>query len=151
MSVVRADAPVEQPVSGADHVELARLVTEAAWRVDLGKADTLHELFVDDGELVMGQTVLRGRNAIEAWGHGLVDAQTYRCIRHVCGNMRFVHDGPDAARGITVLTVFMVAGNAPASTLPWTVGEDHDWFVRTDQGWRIRSRRWEQLFARPEP
>ena len=34
-----------QLVSDADHVALERLVTEAAWRVDDGRSDTLHELF----------------------------------------------------------------------------------------------------------
>jgi hypothetical protein len=62
--------------------------------------------------------------------------------------MRFVTDGPDAAIGTTVLTVFMVAGSGPATTTPWSVGEDHDRLVRTPQGWRIASRRWVELFSR---
>jgi len=43
-------------VTDADHAQLSRLVTESAWRVDLGRADTLHELFVDDGELEVDRT-----------------------------------------------------------------------------------------------
>jgi len=35
------------------------------------------------------------------------------------------------------------------SSFPWVVGEDHDRFIRTNDGWRFASRRWEQLFARP--
>ena len=62
--------------------------------------------------------------------------------------MRFVYDGDDAAIGTTVLTVFMAAGGQPATTLPFDVGEDHDRFVRTEQGWRFASRRWVELFAR---
>ena len=139
------------PVSDADYVQLSRLVTEAAWRVDIGQADTLHELFVDDGELIVPPTNLRGRQAIREWGRRLVDAQTYHCIRHVCGNMRFVVDGANGAEGTTVLTVFMVTGQGAATTLPWTVGEDHDHFVRTEDGWRFVSRRWVELFMRQEP
>lgn len=138
----------EEPVSDIDYAQLSRLVIEAAWRVDLGHADTLHELFVDDGELLLPPTILRGRQAIRDWGRRLVDAQTYRCIRHVCGNMRFVTDGTNAASGTTILTVFMVAGQEPATTVPWTVGEDHDRFVRTADGWRLVSRQWVELFAR---
>jgi len=64
--------------------------------------------------------------------------------------MRFVADGPDAAEGITILTVYMVAGPGAATTLPLQVGEDHDRFVRTDDGWRLASRRWVELFSRGE-
>ncbi len=134
-------------VSDADHVELERLVTEAAWRVDEGKSDTLHELFVDDGELVMGKTILRGRQAIREWGRQLEEARTYKCIRHVAGNMRFSVVNDTTAEGVTILTVYM--DDERSSAVPWVVGEDHDRFVRTDRGWRFASRRWSQLFARP--
>jgi hypothetical protein len=138
----------EQLVSDSDHVQLSRLVTEHAWRADSGRADTLHELYVDDGELIVGPTSLRGREAIHEWGRQLVQAPPWRSIRHVCGNMRFVADGPNAAKGTTILTVFMVAGPGPATTLPWMIGEDHDRFLRTEHGWRLVSRRWVELFWR---
>ena len=150
-----------QLVSDSDHVQLSRLVIEAAWRVDAGHADTLHELFADEGELILPatwsngklivpETSLRGREAIHEWGQRLVEEKTFRCIRHVCGNMRFVADGPDAAEGKTILTVYVAAGSAPATTLPFQVGEDHDRFVRTERGWRLASRRWLELFGRQE-
>lgn len=40
-------------VSETDYVQLSRLVTEHAWRVDNGRAHTIHELYVDDGELTL--------------------------------------------------------------------------------------------------
>jgi hypothetical protein len=122
-------------------------VTEHAWRADHGRADTIHELYVDDDILDVG-TPLRGRHAIREWGQQLVAATPWRCIRHVCGNQRFVADGADRAEGITVLTVSMVAGQGAATTLPFSVGEDHDKFIRTADGWRFVSRRWVELFAR---
>ena len=42
-----------EPVGDTDYVQLCRLVVEAVWRVDSGHADTYHELFVDDGELIL--------------------------------------------------------------------------------------------------
>jgi len=136
-----------QLVSDADHVELERLVTEAAWRVDDGRSDTLSELFTEDGVLVLGTSELKGRDAIRTWGEQLEAARTYKCIRHVAGNMRFRVVGDNEAEGVTILTVFM--DDETSSSFPWVVGEDHDRFVRTDQGWRFKSRRWKQLFARP--
>jgi hypothetical protein len=148
MSQTKSGTTAEHLVSETDHVQLSRLVTEHAWKADNGRADTIHELYIDDGELIVGPTPLRGREAILEWGLQLVDNPPWRSIRHVCGNMRFVSDGPDAAEGTTILTVFMVAGAEPATTQPFSVGEDHDRFVRTEQGWRFVSRRWVELFAR---
>lgn len=135
-------------VSQADHVQLSRLVTEHAWRTDAGRADTLHELYVDEGELLLPQTRLLGRQAIYEWGRQLDAAPPWRSIRHVCGNMRFLADGADAANGTTLITVYMVTGESAATTLPWSVGEDHDRFVRTENGWRFFSKHWVELFAR---
>jgi len=148
MSQTKSGTMVEQLVSEADHVQLSRLVTEHAWRADNGQADTIHELYIDDGEFILGPTPLRGGDAIREWGRQLVENPPWRSIRHVCGNMRFVSDGPDKAEGTTVLTVFMVPGSEAATTQPFSVGEDHDRFVRTEEGWRFVSRRWVELFAR---
>ena len=135
-------------VSAPDYIELSRLVLEHGWRTDNGVADTIHELYVEDGVLELGPVVLRGKEAIRDWGRRIVATPPWRLIRHVCGNMHFVSDGPDAAHGTTVLTVYMVAGSDSATTLPFNVGEDHDRFVRTGDGWRLVSRRWVELFAR---
>jgi len=148
MSTTLTTADGKQPVSDADHIALERLVTEAAWRVDEGRSDTLYELFTADGELVLDEIVLTGHAAIKEWGRQLEADQTYKTIRHVAGNMRFVAIDADTAEGVTVLTVFM--DDETGSTVPWVVGEDHDRFVRTSEGWRFRARRWEQLFVRPD-
>ena len=50
-----------RPVGAGDHLELERLVIEAAWRVDEGQSDTLHELFTDDGVLILVRTELGWR------------------------------------------------------------------------------------------
>jgi len=148
MSQVSSATTEAKLVSEADYVELSRLVIEHGWRTDHGRADTVHELYVDEGELTIGPTPLRGHDSILEWGRQLVENPPWRSIRHVCGNMRFVYDGDNAALGTTVLTVFMVAGEQPATTAPFNVGEDHDRFARTVQGWKFVSRRWVELFAR---
>jgi len=96
--------------------QLSRLVIEHEWRTDHGRADTVHELYVDDGELTLGTTAAPIRGSRPPWHR----------IRHVCGNMRFVADGPNAAEGTTLLTVFhgreagnMVEKPGMETTLPW--------------------------------
>ena len=150
MAQARKSATAEQLVSESDYVELSRLVIEHTVRNDSGRPDTVYELYTEDGELELQGTTLRGRQAIKEWGEKLAKNPPWRLIRHVCGNMRFAADGPDAAEGVTILTVYMVAGSGPATTVPLQVGEDHDRYVRTKDGWRITSRRWVELFSRGE-
>jgi len=49
MSQTKSGPTVEQLVSETDHVQLSRFVTEHAWRADNGRADTIRELYIDDG------------------------------------------------------------------------------------------------------
>ena len=134
-----------QLVTDDDYLQLSRLVIEHAWRADHGRADTVHELYADDAEV--DAFTVRGQEAIRDWGRKIADAPPWRTIRHVCGNMRFVKRGPDEAEGITVMTVFMAEGDEAATTLPFRVGEDHDRFVRTKDGWRFLQRRQVELFS----
>jgi hypothetical protein len=60
---------------------------------------------------------------------------------------RQVHDGP-SPEGHALFGGFVVAGSGDATTLPWNVGEDHERFLRTADGWRLVSRRWVNLFTR---
>ena len=53
MSHAENATTVDQLVSETDYVQLSRLVIEHAWRADNGRADTIHELYVDDGELTL--------------------------------------------------------------------------------------------------
>jgi hypothetical protein len=138
----------EQLVGETDHLQLTQLVTEIAWRTDHGKADTVHELFVDEGEMSLGQTILRGREEIREWGRKRAAATDV--TRHVSTNMRFIADGDDRAEGTTVITQYMDKGDGPGTTVPAAVGEDHDRFVRTDQGWRLVSRSFDLLFVRQD-
>jgi hypothetical protein len=45
MSRTKSATTAEELVTESDHVQLSRLVTEHAWRVDNGNADTVHELY----------------------------------------------------------------------------------------------------------
>jgi hypothetical protein len=85
MSQIKRGTTAEQLVSETDHVQLSRLVNEHAWRADNGRADTIHELYIDDSELIIGPSSLRGREAILEWGRQLVANPPWRVIRHVCG------------------------------------------------------------------
>lgn len=132
-------------LADADHAALARLVTEIVWRIDHGQADTVHELFVEDGEMVLGPASLTGREQIATWGRERAGSPF--TSRHVCTNMRFVPDGTDGALGSTVVTVYRYSGAGLGDTTAHGVGEYTDRFVRTADGWRFVSRRIDLHFA----
>ena len=132
-------------VSDADHIRLTRLVEDFVWRVDNGQAATIHELFTADGALDTGQPA-NGSAEIRAWGEGL-DSMSLG-IRHVLTNARFVMTGPDTATGTSTLTAYLSPQDDTPPTLPFSVGQDIDEFVRTPDGWRFVSRRWESFFRR---
>jgi len=133
-------------VSDADHLQLSRLLIEFGWRVDNGKAQTIHELFTDDGELTIGAVNTVGRDAIRAWGLAIDNRQNG--IHHVVSNPRFISAGPNSAVGTSTLTAYLKPDGNSSSTLPAAVGEDRDEFVRVSGEWRFKSRRWITLFSR---
>jgi hypothetical protein len=133
-----------QPLSNDDHASLTRLVLELVWRIDHGQADTAHELFTEDGEMVLGPNEMRGRADIVAWGAERSRAD--RVTRHVCTNSRFVAIGADRAAGNTVVAVYLHDGPGQGVAQPMTVGEYRDEFIRQGGGWRFTSRHIDRLF-----
>jgi SnoaL-like domain len=132
------------PVSAADYLELFRLVNEIAWRIDHGRADTVWQLFTPTGTLDSSGDPLVGQDEIRRWGEER--SQSSAKTRHICSGMKFDYDGPDKAVGSTLLTVFIGEAQTVSAAIPSVVGEDHDEFVRTAEGWRFASRRFEVLF-----
>lgn len=135
------------PLTNEDRSALSRLVIEIAWRIDHGRADTVHELFVEDGQMTLGRQTMRGRDQLQAWA--AERSGLGRKTLHVCTNMRFVSTGAGRADGTTILTVYLSDGTIPATTVPFSVSEYHDTFVRTDAGWLFETRRIETAFSAP--
>ena len=132
-----------QPASATDHFALTQLLTETAWRIDHGRADTVWELFTEDGEMRLGGAALRGRDAIRTWGAERPALRT----RHVHTNTRFTHTGDDTAEGVCVLTVYMDDGTG--GTTPFAITEETGHYVRTEDGWRFAARITDVLFGGP--
>jgi hypothetical protein len=142
MTSAMTSTPVSDVVADADRQALVRLVIEAAWRLDHGPAETFGELFTEDAILDVATSELRGRDAISAWAVGLTSS--FSPIRHAVSNMRFIRSGDDSADGVTLVTIYLGDGS-----VPWSVGEEHDHFIRTSDGWRLAARQFVPLFARP--
>ncbi|MDO8212401.1 nuclear transport factor 2 family protein [Conexibacter sp. CPCC 206217] len=131
-----------------------RLIVEYARRVDFGEASGIADLFTDDGRWQGTELVLDGREQIRAW-FTRREGLARRVSRHVFTNLAvellsadeavatsyMVNYRHDRADGDTSLPV-------PARA-PKYVGECHDRFRRTPDGWRFAERRVEVSFVRP--
>jgi hypothetical protein len=108
--------------------------------------EALAELFTTDGTMTRpsGDT-LAGRAEI------LKEYQSRpagRITRHLCTNIRITAESQDRARGLTYAVVYSALAHEPPvlhfgiKVEPrQLIGEFEDEFVRTEDGWKIASRR----------
>jgi len=131
-----------------DAIERAceRLVLDFAHFSDSQDYESLANLFAPNGTMVRPSgDPLIGRAAI---------IQSYqarpagRISRHVCTNIRIIVQSPDRAHGLTYAIVYSAKANqSPEAHFGvkadprHLVGEFEDEFVRTQEGWRIASRK----------
>ena len=130
-----------------------RLIMTYTHLVDGGRAAEIAELFTGDGVWRTDEFAMRGQDEIRA-GFGRRQGVTRRQSRHVCTNVVVTVDG-DRATGLCYLVNYrhdsetgQAEHPAPAD-VPKFVGEYHDTFVRTEQGWRFQDRYCDMVFVRP--
>jgi hypothetical protein len=112
--------------------------------IDHGQAEKVVELFADDGVFERLGHALRGHAEISA----AMAARSPRVItRHVCSNIMLEAQAPARMTGVTYFELFRhdrggaAEAQAPApSELLEAVGEYHDAFEKTAQGWRFTHR-----------
>ena len=135
-----------------DEKACEKLIAEYCRLADFGNASGIADLFVADGSWAGPGVSMVGQDAIRA-GFSRREAVTRRQSRHICTNV-LIHVGGDQATGLCYLVNFRhdsLTGTAesPApSGIPKFVGEYHDEFVRTGDGWRFATRRFELAFLR---
>ena len=113
------------------------LVYGYAYHRDQFNADEFANLFTEDASLtVVGQTWV-GRADIRQRIEGL---KTGSSIRHEMSTIHIVPVDDDHATGVSYATIYSApAGESSVSSFA-LMGEYHDEFVRTADGWRISKR-----------
>ena len=124
-----------------------RLSIAFANNIDRRDYPALLDLFADDAFVDRMGTIIRGKPALSAW---LESRPADIVTRHVCSNIEIVQRGPDRAEGVTYFTFYKAAGTTDICDIegPELVGEYHDLFVLTEQGWKFRSRKITIIFKR---
>lgn len=130
-----------------------RLVAEYARRVDFGEASAIADLFTADATW-QGDILLEGREKIREW-FTQREGVTRRVSRHVCTNLLVDVVSATEARSRCYMVNYRhdrAEGDdsLPVPTeVPKYVGELHDEFRLTDEGWRFSARRVTVAFLRP--
>ncbi|MCP5185317.1 MAG: nuclear transport factor 2 family protein [Pseudomonadales bacterium] len=128
------------PMSHADDVEAAcqRLIMDYAWYRDHPDAEAYGNLFTEDGTLTLFGETFRGRDAIRQ----RLISPTGGGTLHQVTTLRVRQTGPDSAEGQSYVTVYVFARGDDPHVVPGFagVGEYHDLYQRTADGWRIASR-----------
>lgn len=130
-----------------------RLVIDYTHLVDFGNAPAIADLFTKDGVWRTDEFSMDGAHEIRA-GFTRRQGVTRRQSRHVCTNVAITLDG-DTATGVCYLVNYRhdsetgVAELPAPGDVPKYVGEYHDTFVRTADGWRFKDRYCVMTFVRP--
>jgi ketosteroid isomerase-like protein len=137
------------PATGqADCREMCeRLSIAFANNIDRRDYPALLDLFADDAVVDRMGTIIRGKPALSAW---LESRPADVVTRHVCSNIDIAQRGPETAEGLTYFTFYKAVGTADVCDVegPELVGEYHDLFVLTEQGWKFQSRKITVIFKR---
>jgi len=124
-----------------------RLVIEYAHRTDFDLAKPVADLFTDDGVLDVSVRRIEGRAQFLAAAEARDPATR---MVHVCTNVLIEAQDASNATGVCYLAAYVEHGaDGPlAMAAPAMVGRYHDVFVRTDAGWRFKSRHVVPVLAR---
>ncbi|MEZ5076839.1 MAG: nuclear transport factor 2 family protein [Solirubrobacterales bacterium] len=123
-----------------------RLIVEYARRVDFGEAERVAELFTADGRWEGSELLLEGREEIRRW---FAERQRLerRVSRHVCTNVAVEVVSETEASSLCYMVNYRHDRREGDEALPVPtevpkyVGELHDSFRLTEEGWRFASRR----------
>jgi SnoaL-like domain len=132
--------------------ECERLVYAYCHLIDHGEAGQVGDLFTEDGKWISPEASHEGQAAVTT-AFRARQANTQRMSRHICSTPLIEVDDADSATGVTYLQLYRHDGDpgrriSPLDDLPEFVGEYHDTFRRTPQGWRFQTRRFVAVFVR---
>jgi hypothetical protein len=115
----------------------SNLVTDYAYHRDQFNAKEFSELFTEDASLTVVNQTWVGRANIEQRIEGLKTGST---IRHEMSTIRIVPVDDSHATGVSYATIYSAPAGETTVAGFALMGEYHDEFVRTAEGWKISKR-----------
>lgn len=128
-----------------------RLIYAYCHLIDHGEAAKVADLFAEDGHWISPEVTHSGQSEV-ATAFAARQANASRMSRHVCSTPLVEVDDANNATAVTYLQLYRHDGEpgrriSPLDGLPEFVGEYHDSFTRTPDGWRFQTRRFIAAFA----
>ena len=104
-------------------------------------------LVADDAVVDRMGTIIRGKPALSAW---LESRPADIATRHVCSNIDIVQRDQRTAEGLTYFTFYKAVAAPDTCEIdgPEMIGEYHDTFTLTAQGWKLLKRKIIVVFRR---
>jgi len=115
----------------------SNLVTDYAYHRDQFNAKEFANLFTEDASLTVVSQTWVGRAEIEQRIEGLKTGST---IRHEMSTIRIVPIDADHATGVSYATIYSAPAGVNSVSGFALMGEYHDEFVRTADGWKFSKR-----------
>lgn len=115
----------------------SNLVTDYAYYRDQFNAEQFANLFTEDASLTVVNQTWNGRAEIR---QRIEDLKTGSTIRHEMSTIRIVPVDDDHATGVSYATIYAAPAGVNTVSGFALMGEYHDEFVRTNDGWKISKR-----------
>ena len=138
------------PAAQAQEVyrDCTNLVLDYALYRDRFDAAGFAGLFTEDGSLTVGGQTWVGREQI----HGrIVALNTGSSIRHLMSTVRITPVDETHATGVSYATIYSSPAGVNTVTGFTLMGEYHDEFVRTAEGWKIAKRVLHTVYNEVQP
>ena len=132
--------------------ECRQLILSITQFGDHREAEKAAALFAPDGSWLRGGVVYTGPDEIQkTYGHG----SPTQVVRHINGGTVVTVVDEDHAESVTYYLAINDDPGVEATPpfpmrLPFSMGEWHDKFVRTPDGWRFAARATKRIFERPK-
>lgn len=115
----------------------SNLVTDYAYHRDQFNAKEFADLFTEDASLTVVNQTWVGRADIQK---RIEDLKTGSTIRHEMSTIRIVPIDADHATGVSYATIYSAPAGETTVKGFTLMGEYHDEFVRTPEGWKFSKR-----------
>lgn len=130
--------------AGDVYRDCINLVTDYAYHRDRFDATEFSNLFTEDASLSVGSQTWEGRSNIRARIEGLDKSGS---IRHLMSTIRIEPIDELHASGVSYATIYTSSAGSNSTEGFAIIGEYHDNFVLTDDGWKISKRELKSVFS----
>ena len=126
-----------------------QLVTDYAYHRDRAEADHVAALFTEDAPFTLFGNTFAGREAIR---QRVAAGKGGPVFRHMMSTTKIILDeSGERATGVAYVAVYQGSAEATPQSVPVepAIGEYHDKFVKTEEGWKIEERNFVPVFLNP--